>query len=96
MREYSRALELDPGVLARDSRVGVTAMISSPEERAKQEYMIAKIYAKMGNVDNCLVCLRKAKDNGYPDLKSVYKDQEFAVVWQDPRLAEIIPPPPPK
>jgi Tfp pilus assembly protein PilF len=96
MREYTRALELDPGVLARESRTGITAMVGTTEERAKHEYMIAKIYARMGNVDDCLVCLRKAKENGYRDLIDVYKDQEFAAVRQDARLAEIVPPPAPK
>lgn len=94
MREYTRALELDPEVLARESRTGITAMVGSTQDRAKQQYMMAKIYAKMGYVDDCLVCLRKAKDGGYHDLDNVYKDQEFAVVRQDARLAEIVPPPP--
>lgn len=96
MREYTRALELDPEVLARESRTGITAMVGSTEDRAKQQYMMAKIYAKMGYVDDCLVCLRKARDSGYAALDNVYKDQEFAAVRQDARLAEIVPPPAPK
>ena len=96
MREYSRALELDPEVLVRDSKVGVTAQITSPEERAKHEFMLAKIYARLGYTDDCLACLKKAKENGYHDLGSVYKDAEFATVRQDARLAQIVPPPAPK
>lgn len=96
IREYTRAVELDPDVLNRDSRVGVTAQITSPEERAKHEYMMAKIYAKLGYIDNCLVCLQKAKENGYRNMGDVYKDQEFASVRQDARLALIVPPPTPK
>jgi len=96
IREYTRALELDPDVLMRESRVGVSAQITSPEERARHEYMMAKIYARLGNVDSCLACLRRAKENGYRDLGKVYKDEEFASVRQDARLAEIVPPPQPK
>jgi len=96
MREYSRALELDPEALTRSSTSGVTAQITNRAERAKHDYMMARIYARMGNVDNCLVCLRKAKENGYADLSNVYKDEEFARVRQDTRLAEIVPPPPVK
>lgn len=94
--EYTRALELDPDALKRSSNVGVAAQVTTPEERAKHEYMMAKIYVKLGYVDNCLLCLRKAKEGGYPDLAKVYKDEEFAALWHDARLAEIIPPPAPK
>lgn len=96
MREYTRALELDPDVLVSDSRVGVAAQITTPEERAKHEYMLAKIYARMGNVDSCLRCLQRAKENGYHDLAKVYNDEAFVGVRQDTRLAQIVPPPPPK
>ena len=40
--------------------------------------MMAKVYAKLGYIDNCLACLRKAKENGYRDLGKVYKDEEFS------------------
>jgi len=94
--EYSRAVELDPYVLQQDSRSGVTAQISTPEERAKYSYMLAKIYAKRGDVDNCLHCLKKAKDEGYRNLANVYKEDDFSKMWQDPRLHEVVPPPTPK
>ena len=35
-----------------ESRAGVVAQISSPEERARYSYMLAKIYAKRGDVDD--------------------------------------------
>src|SRR4030095_7080370 len=44
--EYSRALQLDPDALNQNNRGGVTAQISSPEERARYDYMLAKIYAR--------------------------------------------------
>jgi len=91
--EYARALELDPDVLARQSRTGVTAQISSPEERARYSYMLAKIYAKRGDAEQCLRCLRMAKEQGYRELANVYKDEEFSGLRQDTRLAEIVPAP---
>jgi tetratricopeptide (TPR) repeat protein len=94
--EYSRALQLDPEALNQNSRGGVTAQISSPEERARYEYMLAKIYARLGNAEQCLHCLKKAKEGGYPNLANVYKDEEFTSLRQDPRLSEIVPPPAPK
>ena len=91
--EYARALELDPEALANQARAGVTAQIANPEERAKFSFMLAKIYAKRGDAEQCFRCLRMAKEEGYRDLASVYKDEEFTSVRQDKRLAEIAPPP---
>ncbi len=93
INEYTRALELDPKVLEHHANVGGTAQIANPEERAKYNYMLAKIYAKHGDVDSCLLCLRKAKEGGYRDLASVYKEEEFSKLWGDARLAQVVPPP---
>jgi tetratricopeptide (TPR) repeat protein len=91
--EYARALELDPEALDVSSRAGVAAQISSPEERAKYSYMLAKIHAKRGNIESCLHCLKMAKEQGYRGMQNVYKDEEFSKLWQDARLAEVVPPP---
>lgn len=93
MAEYTRALQLDPDALVHGSHTGMSAQITTREDRAKLDYLMAKVYAGMGNVDGSLESLKKAKENGFGELDGVYKDQEFARVRQDPRLAEIIPPP---
>ena len=91
--EYTRALDLDPASLEKSSNTGVTAQIATSEERAKFQYMLAKIYAQRGDEDMCLRSLRKAKEAGYRDLVNVYKDAEFSRLPKDARLAEIVPPP---
>jgi tetratricopeptide (TPR) repeat protein len=93
MAEYGRALQLDPEALNRNSSAGISAQITTTEERARYDYMMAKIYARMGNAEECLRCLKKAKEGGYHNLSNVYKEEEFSRLWQDPRLAEIAPPP---
>jgi tetratricopeptide (TPR) repeat protein len=93
VNEYSRALELDPQALEQNSRAGITSQITSPEEQAKFYYVLAKIHAKRGDMQACLVCLKKAKENGYTNLANAYKDEEFSRLWNDPRLAEIVPAP---
>jgi len=91
--EYARALELDPDALRQNSKVGIAAQISSPEERAQYSYMLAKIYARRGDTEGCLQCLRKAKEDGYRNLANVYKDEEFARMRNNPQLHEVIAPP---
>ncbi len=88
--EYTRALELDPDVLSQNAKAGVTAQIASPEEIARYSYVLAKVYAKRGDVEACLQCLKKAKEAGYGDLANVYKDEEFSSMWKDPRLQEVV------
>jgi tetratricopeptide (TPR) repeat protein len=90
--EYQRGLELDPDVLARIQQGGVVAQISSPEDRAKFSYMMAKLYAKRGDLDRAIQSLKKAKEEGYSGMNDVYKDAEFASLQQDARLAEVVPP----
>ncbi len=47
------------------------------------------IQAKRGNLQECLVCLKKAKDDGYRNIANVYKDEEFSQLWNNALLAEI-------
>lgn len=91
--EYMRAMELDPEALRRESRTGIAAQISSPEERAQYSYLLAKAYAKRGDVEGCLQCLKRAKEEGFRNLANVYRDEEFSRLRDNPKLQEVVPPP---
>ena len=58
--DYSKALELDPDIFERVSRAGVQAQLPSPEDRARYDYVLAKLYARMGVADRSLHYLKKA------------------------------------
>jgi tetratricopeptide (TPR) repeat protein len=87
---YQHALELDPEVFQRTSRGGVQAQLPSPEDRARYDYTVAKLYAKMGFSEQSLEYLRKAMEAGYKDLKNVYKDVEFSELRKNPRFTELM------
>src|SRR6266446_2067811 len=87
---YGHALQLDPDVFQRSSRAGVQAQLPSPEDRARYDYTVAKLYAKMGLSEQSLEYLRKAIEAGYKDLKNVYKDVEFAELRKNPRFTELM------
>jgi len=89
MTEYARALELDADILS-DSNNGAFAQISTPEQRARISFLIAKAYIKRGNVEGALEYLRRAKEGHYSDLSKVYEDKDFAPLWTDPRLQKIV------
>jgi tetratricopeptide (TPR) repeat protein len=87
---YAKALELDPDVFERSSHGGVAAQMAKPEDRARYDFEVAKLYAKMGVSDRSLQYLRRAMEEGYKNIDSVYKDDEFAGIRKDPRFTELM------
>lgn len=87
---YDQALQLDPDILEHNSRAGVTAQLPSPEDRAHYDYVMAKLYAKMGVPERSLQHLRRAMEEGYKKIEDVYKDSEFAALRQDPRFTLLM------
>lgn len=92
---YAKAVQLDPTIFEHTSRTGIAAQVTSPEDRAKYDYIVAKIYAKAGDRDHSLEFLRKAMEDGYKELKEAYSDPEFAEVRKDPRFADLMKQKPP-
>ena len=95
MNEYMLALQLDPEVFERSSTTGLNGRVSRPEERAKYAFMLARLYAKVGDVDHAISQIRTALENGYKELDPLYKDQEFTAVRNDPRFAQLMENKPP-
>lgn len=91
MADYNKALQLDPDFFERAERgAGVQARLPSPQDRAHYDYVLAKLYAKNGVPDRSLHYLKKAMEEGYKDIKDVYKDEEFSTLRKDPRFAELM------
>jgi len=89
--DYAKALELDPDIFERSERGGgVQARLPSPEDRAHYDYVLAKLYARNGMADRSLHYLKRALEDGYKDIKNVYKDAEFTELRKDPRFAELM------
>lgn len=94
-KEYAEAVRLDPEIFEHSSRMGITAQMSSPQDRAHYSYVLAKLYAKMGDSDRSLQYLRKAMEEGYKKVDDAYKDPEFAELRKDARFAELMKERPP-
>jgi len=92
---YRQAMDIDPEIFDRSSRAGVVGQISSPEDRARFDYVLAKLYAKLGDTDRCLQSLRRSMEEGYKGINDVYKDEEFASLRKDPRFNELMASRPP-
>jgi tetratricopeptide (TPR) repeat protein len=90
MEEYRKAFDLDPDIFERTSRSGVSARMSSPDDRARFFYFLAKLYASKGVAEKSLLYLEKAMEDGYPDINNVYKDAEFATLRKDQRFTQLM------
>jgi tetratricopeptide (TPR) repeat protein len=89
-QEYHTAYTLDPEIFQRVSKTGIMAQSSSPQDRAAFSFMVAKMYAQAGDVGHSLEYLRKAMEEGYPNINKVYTDSEFATLRTDPRFADLM------
>jgi tetratricopeptide (TPR) repeat protein len=89
-KAYAKAVEIDPEIFERTSHTGIAAQMASPEDRAHYDFVLAKLYAKMGDRDHSLEFLRKSMEEGYKDVKDVYTDPEFAELRKDARFAELM------
>ena len=90
IQNYSKAVQLDPDIFVRSSHAGIQAKLASPEDRAHYDYVLAKLYAGTGEPERSLHYLKKAMEEGYKDIKNVYRDNEFSTLRNDPRFAELM------
>jgi tetratricopeptide (TPR) repeat protein len=95
---FRKALQIDPEALeASRSRSGTVIQDRSiSADRAKFYFLLAKSFAQAGNVERCVLYLRKAKDEGYQDINAVKTDPAFAAVLKDPAMQEILTVRPPE
>jgi tetratricopeptide (TPR) repeat protein len=92
---YTKAMQLDPEILDRTSHNGISAQLPSPEDRARYDYIIARLWAKQGDRDRSLQYLRRALEEGYKAINDVYKDPEFAGLRTDTRFTDLMAARPP-
>lgn len=91
---FRQALVLDPAVFDHGSaRYGSLLQDRSVWDRGRFYYLLAKSFAEAGNLDRCLLYLRKAKDEGYKSLNDVKSDPAFAAMLRLPAMQEVLAPP---
>ena len=92
---FRQALAIDPQLFERNSsRNGSILQDRSVGDRGKFYFLLAKSYAEAGNLERCLIYLRKAKDEGYKQLAAIKEDPSFAAVIKNPAVQEVLAPRP--
>lgn len=90
MKEYETAMTIDPQVFEHRSSTGVLLQERTVEERAKFHYFQAKLYAKQGMVEQALLSLRKALEEGLKERDKIVDDSDFAKIRELPEFKEIL------
>lgn len=89
------ALSKDPQFFERNaSRNGSLLQDRSVTDRGRFYFLLAKSFAESGNLERCILYLRKAKDEGYTGFADVKKDPAFSAVLKDPAVQELLAPRP--
>ena len=92
---FRQALSIDPQFFDHgNSRSGSVLQDRSVDDRGRFYYMLAKSFAESGNIERCLVYLRKAKDEGYKELMAAKTDPAFSAVLKDPAIQDVLTPRP--
>jgi tetratricopeptide (TPR) repeat protein len=93
---FRTALSKDPLIFEHNSsRTGSLLQDRSVSDRGRFYFLLAKSFAESGNLDRCILYLRKAKDEGYATLVAdVRKDQAFSAVLKDPEVQDLLAPKP--
>ena len=92
---FRQALAMDPHLFEHNSsRTGSILQDRTVGDRGRFYFLLAKSSAEAGNLERCLIYLRKAKDEGYKELAAIKMDPSFAAVLKDPAVQEILAPKP--
>jgi tetratricopeptide (TPR) repeat protein len=92
---FRHALALDPQLFEHNSsKSGSILQDRSVGDRGRFYFLLAKSFAEAGNLERCLIYLRKAKDEGYKELAAVKSDPSFAAVLKYPGIQEVLAPKP--
>lgn len=90
MTSYRYALLLDPNVFQDSSRMGTMVQQRTSENLGAFNFYLAKTYAEMGKVEETLLYLQKAWEEGFPDIRKELQDEVFAFLAEEPRFVEFL------
>ena len=62
----------------------------SDQNTAVFNYYMAKTYASLANVEDTLQYLRKAWEEGFPEMSKAVRDKEFEFLANEPRFQELL------
>jgi tetratricopeptide (TPR) repeat protein len=87
---YRYALQIDPQIFQHQGRTGVIVQQRDEKNAAAFNFYLAKTYADLNDVENTLLYLRKAWEEGYKDFLKSAKDKTFDFLANEPRFTDLL------
>lgn len=89
MQAYRIALKNDPSAFSDNDQDVITKPAPS-NERSKQDYCLAALFAHAGMNVQAVEYLRKAMDAGFDNYKRLADDPDFAALRKTPEFAQLM------
>jgi len=90
MDAFGKALALDPTVFENKGTGGSIVQHRTAADQGTLYFMLAKSYAKTGDVEHAARYLKLARDDGYKNFMAAEKDPDFAKVIKDPQVQDVL------
>jgi len=90
---YQQALAIDPNIF--EPRGGSSGSVIQErsidaEDRAKFHYFVAKQYAKAGNMEQAILNIRRALEEGFKERKKFVEEPEFAILHDNVEFQQLM------
>jgi tetratricopeptide (TPR) repeat protein len=90
-KEFDVALKIDPDLMAHRAGVGgVTMRMLSPEDHARFNYELARLYAQHGDEAKTLHYLTAACEGGFDVIEAMKHDEVLGPYRKDPRVILLV------
>ena len=89
LEAYQTAFRLDPSVFDADATQLIQGN-TAPQDRARQDYCLAELFAEGGDQVRAIAFLRKALDDGFHDRNQLMQDTDFAKLRATPEFAQLM------
>ncbi len=93
LEELRLALLLNPQIFQQRNLFGILMQDYTVADRARFHFLLAKSFALLGNVESCLLYLRRSLEEGFP-AEEAQADSAFFLVSEDRRFGELFTAPP--
>jgi tetratricopeptide (TPR) repeat protein len=87
--QFHKALEIDPHAFEHNDRSGSMTQDRSVTNHGLFFFMMAREYAQLADAEHCADYLKKAIDEGYPDVATAKTDPLFQKVVNDPLVQNV-------
>ncbi len=89
MAEWRKGIALDPAVLNRGEGISLAAG-SSRGTSMEKSFLMARLYASMGDAQHAVENLQQAVNAGFTDLELIRKEPDFDPIRQDQRFVAFM------